>query len=63
MIWLPRRFSATNSIVFAQYVLAIFDIPVTEARQTALATGVVTFCVASQSFSQHPYSVQKAYLR
>ncbi|EIM84176.1 uncharacterized protein STEHIDRAFT_100816 [Stereum hirsutum FP-91666 SS1] len=44
-------FSATNSIVFAQYVLAIFDIPVTEARQTALATGVVTFCVAMVGIS------------
>ena len=47
---ISHRFSATNSIVFAQYVLAIFEIPPTEVRQTALATGVVTFCVASKSF-------------
>ncbi|ETW79981.1 amino acid transporter [Heterobasidion irregulare TC 32-1] len=39
-------FSATNSIVFAQYASAIFDIDITGSRQTAFALGVVTFCVA-----------------
>ncbi|KAA1467530.1 amino acid transporter [Dentipellis sp. KUC8613] len=38
-------FSATNSVVFAQYVLSIFDEPVTEFNQTALALAVATFCV------------------
>ncbi|TFY64544.1 hypothetical protein EVG20_g5906 [Dentipellis fragilis] len=38
-------FSATNSIVFAQYMLHILDIPVTEFRQTMLALAAVAFCV------------------
>ncbi|TFY78697.1 hypothetical protein EWM64_g5317 [Hericium alpestre] len=37
--------SATNSIVFAQYVLHIFDVPLTEFRQTMLALSAVAFCV------------------
>ncbi|THH13176.1 hypothetical protein EW146_g7009 [Bondarzewia mesenterica] len=41
-----KRFSATNSIVFAQYASAIFDIDITGSRQTAFALAVVTFCVA-----------------
>ncbi|KAA1467531.1 amino acid transporter [Dentipellis sp. KUC8613] len=38
-------YSATNSVVFAQYVLSIFDEPITDFNQTALAVGVATFCV------------------
>ncbi|KAI0064764.1 amino acid transporter [Artomyces pyxidatus] len=38
-------FSATNSVVFAQYVLHIFDVPVTEFSQTALAIAVATVCI------------------
>ncbi|KAI0049804.1 amino acid transporter [Auriscalpium vulgare] len=44
-------FSATNSVVFAQYFLAIFDIPVTEFRQTSLALAVATFCVGAVGVS------------
>ncbi|TFY70469.1 hypothetical protein EVG20_g2536 [Dentipellis fragilis] len=44
-------FSATNSVVFAQYVLSIFDEPVTEFNQTALALAVATFCVGLVGFS------------
>ncbi|KAG1821041.1 amino acid/polyamine transporter I [Suillus subaureus] len=33
-------FSATNSIVFAQYALTIFDVPITPARQTIIALAV-----------------------
>lgn len=40
------RFSATNSIVFAQYFMTIFDIIVTARKQTALALAVATFAVA-----------------
>ncbi|KAH7929614.1 amino acid transporter [Leucogyrophana mollusca] len=39
-------FSATNSIVFAQYVLTIFDAPITPTSQTTLALLVCTFSVA-----------------
>jgi len=45
----PNRFSVTNSIVFAQYVLTIFDIPTTDFRQTFLALAVITFSVAGKS--------------
>lgn len=38
-------FSATNSVVFAQYVLSLFDIPVTGFRQTTIAIAMVTFSV------------------
>ncbi|KAG0695133.1 amino acid/polyamine transporter I [Suillus ampliporus] len=39
-------FSATNSIIFAQYALTIFDVPITPARQTAIAITVCTVGVA-----------------
>ncbi|KAG1738394.1 amino acid permease-domain-containing protein [Suillus paluster] len=38
--------SATSSIVFAQYVLVIFDVPITPARQTAIAIAVCTVGMA-----------------
>ncbi|THH20726.1 hypothetical protein EW146_g687 [Bondarzewia mesenterica] len=44
-------FSATNSVVFAQYVLSLFDIPVTEYRQTTIAIVMVTFCVGGHGYS------------
>ncbi|EGN99227.1 hypothetical protein SERLA73DRAFT_182118 [Serpula lacrymans var. lacrymans S7.3] len=39
-------YSATNSIIFAQYVLTIFDLPITPSNQTALAFTVCTVCIA-----------------
>ncbi|EJD06899.1 amino acid transporter [Fomitiporia mediterranea MF3/22] len=39
-------FSATNSIVFAQYFMILFDIPATAARQTVIALIVATVAVA-----------------
>ncbi|KAG0695186.1 amino acid permease-domain-containing protein [Suillus ampliporus] len=41
-------FSATSSIVFAQYALTIFDVPITPARQTAIAIAVCTVGVACE---------------
>jgi hypothetical protein len=41
-------YNATSSVVFAQYALAIFDIPITPVRQTAVAIAVCTVCVASE---------------
>ncbi|KAI0264380.1 amino acid/polyamine transporter I [Gloeopeniophorella convolvens] len=38
-------FSATNSVVFAQYTLSLFNIPITEFSQTATALSVATFSV------------------
>ncbi|KAH9987318.1 amino acid permease-domain-containing protein [Russula compacta] len=38
-------FSATNSVVLAQYTLSLFDLPITEFSQTTLAIGVATFSV------------------
>lgn len=46
IINMTSRFSATNSIVFAQYLLTIFDITITARKQTALALAVATFAVA-----------------
>ncbi|KAG2145340.1 amino acid/polyamine transporter I [Suillus bovinus] len=40
-------FSATNSIVFAQYALTAFDVPITSERQTIVA---VTVCAVSMAF-------------
>ncbi|KAH9068445.1 amino acid transporter [Lactarius deliciosus] len=37
--------SATNSVVFAQYTLTLFDLPVTDYNQTVVALGVATFSV------------------
>ncbi|KZP23797.1 amino acid transporter [Athelia psychrophila] len=39
-------FSATNSIIFAQYFLTILDIPVTSHRQTVTALAVCTVAIA-----------------
>ncbi|KAG0695135.1 amino acid permease-domain-containing protein [Suillus ampliporus] len=41
-------FSATSSIVFAQYALTIFDVPITPASQTAVAITVCTVGVACE---------------
>ncbi len=46
---LLNRFSATNSIVFAQYTLPLFNLPITDFHQTMLAVGVSTFSVAGSS--------------
>lgn len=43
-------FSATNSVVFAQYVLSLFDIPVTGFRQTTIAIAMVTFSVGGTTY-------------
>lgn len=40
------RFSATNSIVFAQYFMAFFGIHPTSTRQTILALAMVTFALS-----------------
>ncbi|KAH9063884.1 amino acid transporter [Lactarius vividus] len=37
--------SATNSVVFAQYTLTLFGLPVTDYSQTVVALGVATFSV------------------
>lgn len=42
------RFGATNSIVFAQYALTIFDIPITSSRQTIIAVAVCAVGVACE---------------
>lgn len=47
-------FSAGNSIVFAQYTLTFFNLPITDLSQTVLAIGVVTFSVAGRSPKQPP---------
>ena len=44
-----RRFSATNSIVFAQYFMTIFDIPITACRQTYIGLAVITCAVAGRA--------------
>ncbi|KAI5122270.1 hypothetical protein M0805_002351 [Coniferiporia weirii] len=44
-------FSATNSIVFAQYFMAFFDIQATSFKQTALALMMVTFALSVVAFS------------
>jgi hypothetical protein len=41
-------FSATNSIVFAQYALTTFDIPITSSRQTIIAVAVCAVGVACE---------------
>jgi hypothetical protein len=46
------RFSATNSIVFAQYFLIICEVPVTSNRQTCVALGVCTVAVAGKVSSK-----------
>ena len=48
------RFSATNSVVFAQYTLSFFDLPITDFSQTVLAVGVATFSVAGSDSRQSP---------
>ncbi|KAH9003017.1 amino acid transporter [Lactarius hatsudake] len=45
MIAVLLSFSATNSVVFAQYTLTLFDLPVTDYSQTVVALGVATFSV------------------
>ncbi|KAI9439932.1 amino acid transporter [Lactarius indigo] len=45
MIAVLLSFSATNSVVFAQYTLSLFDLPVTDYNQTVVALGVATFSV------------------
>ncbi|OCB84670.1 amino acid transporter [Sanghuangporus baumii] len=40
-------FSATNSIVFAQYFMAFFELPQTGGRQTILALSMVTVALSS----------------
>ncbi|OCB91691.1 amino acid transporter [Sanghuangporus baumii] len=44
-------FSATNSIVFAQYFMSLFNIQSTAFRQTAIALAVATFAVAVVAIS------------
>ncbi|OJA19107.1 hypothetical protein AZE42_10367 [Rhizopogon vesiculosus] len=39
---------AANAIVFAQYALAICDVPITSAKQTAVALAVSTICFAGE---------------
>jgi hypothetical protein len=41
-------FSATNSIVFAQYALTIFDVPITPASQTIIAVAVCAVGMARE---------------
>jgi hypothetical protein len=41
-------YNATTSIVFAQYALAICDVPITPARQTTTALAVCTVAVARE---------------
>ena len=50
------RFSASNSIVFAQYTLSFFDLPITDFSQTVLAVGVATFSVAGTSHKATVYT-------
>ncbi|KAI0303719.1 amino acid/polyamine transporter I [Multifurca ochricompacta] len=38
-------FSATNAVVFAQYTLSLFNLPITDFSQTVVALGVATFSV------------------
>jgi len=44
-------FSATNSVIFAQYTLSFFNLPITGFNQTALAVGVVTFSLGVVAIS------------
>ncbi|KAH8118037.1 amino acid transporter [Phellopilus nigrolimitatus] len=44
-------FSATNSIVFAQYFMTLFDIPASPFRQTILALSVATLAVTVVAIS------------
>ncbi|KAG2126696.1 amino acid/polyamine transporter I [Suillus cothurnatus] len=44
-------FSATNSIVFAQYALTIFDVPITPASQTIIAVAVCAVGMALVALS------------
>ena len=48
------RYSAGNSIVFAQYTLSFFNLPITDYNQTVLAVGVATFSVAGRSSDSSP---------
>ncbi len=50
---LVTRFSATNSVVFAQYTLSLFDLPITDFSQTVLAVGVATFSVGGSHSKQY----------
>ncbi|KAH8994978.1 amino acid permease-domain-containing protein [Lactarius akahatsu] len=45
MIAVLLSFSATNSVVFVQYTLTLFDLSVTDYSQTVVALGVATFSV------------------
>ncbi|KAI9461594.1 amino acid permease-domain-containing protein [Lactarius psammicola] len=45
MIAVLLSFSATNAVVFAQYTLSLFDLPITDYSQTVVALGVATFSV------------------
>jgi amino acid transporter len=45
MISVLLSFSATNSVVFAQYTLSLFDLPITNYSQTVVSLGVATFSV------------------
>jgi hypothetical protein len=45
-------FSASNAIVFAQYTLSFFNLPITDLSQTVFAVGVTTFSVAGRSPKQ-----------
>ncbi|KAN0132987.1 Amino acid permease domain containing protein [Lactarius tabidus] len=45
MIAVLLSFSATNSVVFAQYTLSLFDLPITDYAQTVVSLGVATFSI------------------
>lgn len=47
------RFSATNSIVFAQYFLTAFDIPITGYNQTVAAVLVCILTMGGSSVPEH----------
>jgi len=49
---LVTRFSATNSVVFAQYTLSLFNLPITGFNQSVFAIGGVTFCAAGSGSKQ-----------
>ncbi|KAJ3512671.1 hypothetical protein NLJ89_g3390 [Agrocybe chaxingu] len=44
-------FSASNAIVFAQYSLSAFDVPITDKSQTLVAIGTVVLTVGSVAIS------------
>jgi hypothetical protein len=48
MIAVLLSFSATNSVVFAQYTLSLFDLPITDYTQTVVSLGVATFSIGGQ---------------